>query len=72
MSNENKMMCREDAESFLFKVDMEGLGYAAKNYAPKNTGDQYFEELLEELINAQAAMSEYVDELRDAYDIPVN
>ena len=72
MAKNNKMMKKSDAESFLFKVDMEGLDYAAQNYAPKNTGDKHFEEILASLQNALGAMDEYVEELREAYNIPVN
>lgn len=63
------MMSKEDAQSFLFKVDMEGLSYAVENYAPEDTGDKRFEEISEKLLTAQAEMDEYIEELRGTYDI---
>lgn len=64
-----KMMSKEDAEGFLFKVDMGGLSYAIENYAPYNTGDAKFEKILAALSAAQEEMDEYIEELRQAYDI---
>jgi hypothetical protein len=72
MAKKNKMMKKSDAESFLFKVDMEGLSYAVENYAPENTGDARFEDILERLREAQSDMEEYIEELRGTYDIEVN
>lgn len=67
----DKMMSRDDAESFLFKVDMEGLAYAVQNYAPKKTKDKRFDELVKNLTNALMEMEAYVDELREYYEIDV-
>ena len=66
------MMNKEQAERFLFKVDMEGLSYAVENYAPKDTGDERFEKILDKLQGAQEEMEEYIEELREEYDIPVS
>jgi len=65
------MISKEQAEGFLFKVDMEGLDYAVENYAPKDTGDKKFDKLIEKMQNAQEELQEYIDELREEYDIPV-
>jgi len=64
-------MSKQDAEGFLFKVDMEGLNYAVENYAPEDTGDKKFDRILKRLYSAQEEMEEYIDELREKYDIPV-
>jgi hypothetical protein len=64
-----KMMSKKDAEGFLFKIDMNGLSYAVENYAPKNTGDAKFEKILTALRSAQKEMKEYINELRETYDI---
>lgn len=66
--SKQKMMSKEDAEGFLFKVDMDGLTYAV-NYAPKDTGDERFNKILTALRTAQDEMEEYIDELRGVYDI---
>ncbi len=66
-----RMMSKDNAEHFLFKVDMEGLEYAVENYAPKNTGDKKFEKILAVLSSAQEEMEEYIEELREVYDIAV-
>lgn len=65
----NKMMSKEDAEGFLFKVDMEGLSYAVENYAPKDTEDEKFDKILSSLSTAQVKMETYIEELREKYDI---
>jgi len=66
------MMKKSDAEKFLYKVDMEGLGYAAENYAPEDTGDKKFDKLVEAFLEAQADLDEYVEEIREKYDIPIS
>lgn len=63
------MMSKEQAKHFLFKVDMESLDYAIENYAPKDTGDKKFDRIVKKLKSAQEEMSEYIEELREAYDI---
>lgn len=68
----SKMMSRSDAQAFLFKVDMEGLSYAVKNYAPTDTGDERFDKLLEKLRAAQEEMEDYIEEIREVYNIEVS
>lgn len=68
----NKMMSKEDAEDFLSKVDMEGLDYAATNYALTDTGDEHFDMLIKSFNEAITAMQEYIEKLREHYDIDEN
>lgn len=63
------MMNKEEAEKFLFKVDMEGLDYAVENYAPENTGDKKFDKLITACLDAQEKLKEYLEEIRGKYDI---
>ncbi len=67
----SKMMDKEAAETFLFKVDMDGLSYAVENYAPEDTGDDHFDQLVADFRKVLSDMDEYIYTLRDAYDIPV-
>ena len=63
------MLDKEIAQSFLFKVDMDGLDYAVVNYAPKDTGDKEFDDLVEKLSEARFEMKEYISKIRKEYDI---
>lgn len=67
-----QMMDEETARQFLYKVDVEGVDYAVENYAPEDTGDAKFEELADAFLNAKADMDEYVEELRQVYNIETN
>lgn len=66
------MIKKSVAEKFLFKVDMEGLDYAVENYAPEKTGDAKFDKLIKTFRSAMAELNDYVEEIREEYNIPVN
>lgn len=53
-------------EEFSFKVDMEGFNYALENYGPK-------EDVFKPLYTLSVLKAEdWLEELRDDYDIPVS
>jgi len=68
-TKKSNMISREEAESFLYKVDVEGLCYAIRNYAPENTNDEDLERTLAAFKIIYGKIKEYVEELRDHYGI---
>lgn len=66
----DKMMSKEDAVTLLHKIDYEGFGYCFTDYSSwDDIKDKKFQALKKAFVEANSNLEEYVQDLRDEYEI---